>query len=66
MSSLYLTTREAAQRLNISKRFLENARRGGEGPRFIAMGSAIRYAVADLDSWIAARTHASIATRQEG
>lgn len=57
MSAPLLTTKEAAQRLRISRRTLETWRRSGRGPRYIALSRrAIRYAVADLDTFAAARS----------
>lgn len=49
----YLNTPEAAEYLSISPQFLEAARVKGGGPAFIKVGRSVRYAVADLDAWMA-------------
>lgn len=51
----YLTTVEAAEHLNVSKSFLDKARLRDDGPPFIRIGGAIRYAVEDLDAFATAR-----------
>lgn len=53
--SRYLTRREAAQYLGVSRRSLDNWATRGEGPRFFKIGRAARYRVSDLESWIEAR-----------
>ncbi len=53
--SNYLTTREAAAFLRLSKSFLDKARLYGGGPRFQRFGRKILYRHADLDDW--ARQH---------
>lgn len=55
MHKEYLTTKEAAQRLKLSTRTLENYRRAGDGPAFIAYGRAIRYDAQDIDAWAESR-----------
>ena len=50
-----LNTREASEYLGISDRTLERWRLAGQnGPPFIKLGHLCRYAVADLDRWVAA------------
>jgi hypothetical protein len=41
----YLTTVQAAEYLNLSESFLDKARVRGDGPAFIRIGGAVRYAV---------------------
>jgi excisionase family DNA binding protein len=47
----YLTTKDAAGHLGLSKRYLELLRGKGGGPKFISFGRAVRYAYEDLDAW---------------
>ena len=47
-----LTGREAAALLKLSERTLERHRTAGTGPRFCALGRAIRYRRHDLIDWI--------------
>ena len=45
---------ELAQRLDVSKRTLQNwrAQRPTRGPKFIKVGAAVRYPVASLEAWL--------------
>ena len=58
-ASEYLTTREAAAYLKLSRQFLEGARyRGdGSGPGYIKLGRAVRYRRSVLDAWMSAHDH---------
>jgi excisionase family DNA binding protein len=47
-----LTTPEAAELLRLSVRTMERRCSDGTGPRYVALGRAIRYKRADLISWI--------------
>lgn len=47
----WLTERQAAAHLNMSRKWLQKARLTGEGPRFAKFGSAVRYAVADIEEF---------------
>ena len=47
-----LTGREAAALLRLSERTMERHRTSGTGPRYIALGRAIRYQRRDLLDWI--------------
>ena len=44
----------AAQLLDLRVKTLRRWRWAGKGPRFIKLGSAVRYRTADLDAFIAA------------
>ncbi len=59
----YLNNREAAEYLCISESFLNKTRHFGTGPRFYRVGRAIRYAVEDLDDWMAERCSTSTRDR---
>ena len=60
-ASEYLTTREAATYLKLSRQFLEGARyRGdGSGPAYIKLERAVRYRRSVLDAWMSAHDHAA-------
>lgn len=54
-SPLY-TPEEAAEYLKGNQRTLERWRSAGGGPRFVKMGRAVRYRLADLDAWLEQQT----------
>jgi predicted DNA-binding transcriptional regulator AlpA len=47
-----LTGRQAAALLRLSQRTMERHRAAGTGPRYIALGRAVRYRRRDLRDWI--------------
>ena len=49
----------AAQLLGLSVKTLRRWRWAGKGPRFVKLGSAVRYHPADLDEFIAAGRRSS-------
>lgn len=51
----HLNTSQAAERLGVSARFLEDARAAGTGPAYFRLGRRIAYAAADLDAWLSAQ-----------
>jgi excisionase family DNA binding protein len=51
----YLTVVQAASYLGVSKSFLDKARIRGDGPTFIRIGGAVRYAIEDLDAFASSR-----------
>jgi predicted DNA-binding transcriptional regulator AlpA len=60
-SETLLDTAAAATRLGVSSSFLAKARMRGDGPRYRKLGRAVRYAQADLDHWLLARSRTSTA-----
>jgi len=54
MSTELMTVMEAARWAKVSESYLNKARLTGDGPRFIRLGRAIRYRLADLEAWAAA------------
>jgi predicted DNA-binding transcriptional regulator AlpA len=50
--NMLLTSREVAALLRLSERTMERHRVTGTGPRYIALGRAIRYRGCDLLDWI--------------
>jgi hypothetical protein len=63
MSSRFLSTAEAARRLNRQPYTLRRWRHEGKGPRFVKLGpsqqSAVFYFEDELEAFIAARTFTS-------
>ena len=55
MNKAFLNTPEAAEYLGLQKSTLDAWRCRGGGPRFVKLGSAVRYRQADLDAWIESR-----------
>lgn len=56
-----LTETQAAFCLQMSRSFLRQARIKGTGPKFVKLGSAVRYRKKDLDDWINQRLKKSTA-----
>jgi len=57
----FVTTETAARYLALSPHSLECYRAKGTGPAFYKFGKAVRYAIADLDGWIATCRHSQTA-----
>lgn len=54
--SRLLSTAEAAEFLGVSRRTLEDWRRNGRGPKFVALSrNAVRYRLIDLEAWVESR-----------
>ena len=47
-----LTSKQAARRLNLSVSWLAKRRLAGDGPPYIKLGGAIRYAENSLQQWM--------------
>jgi predicted DNA-binding transcriptional regulator AlpA len=56
---------EAARYLGVTVHKLYHMRSRGDGPAFIKIGHQIVYDTRELDSWLEAKTHRSIAAQQE-
>lgn len=54
-----LTPREAARVLTVSESWLAKARMRGDGPPFVKVGRAVRYAQAALLHWLKSQQHLS-------
>jgi predicted DNA-binding transcriptional regulator AlpA len=52
-----LKARELALQLGLSEQTLANWRATRRGPRFVKVGSAVRYLESDIAAWLAANTH---------
>lgn len=57
--SMYLTEQQVSERLNVKLATLRKWRLRGGGPRFRKFGSAVRYALVDLEAFEAAATRIS-------
>lgn len=51
----YLTERQIAARLGVSPRTLQAWRCSGSGPPFLKLNAAVRYELAAVQAWLAAR-----------
>jgi predicted DNA-binding transcriptional regulator AlpA len=49
---ILLTPKQAALRLNLSGSWLAKRRVNGDGPPYIKLGGAVRYAEASLQQWM--------------
>lgn len=49
---ILLTTEEAARSLNLSEVYLNQLRKGIDGPAYIKIGGAVRYRPEDLEDWV--------------
>lgn len=58
-----LTTRDAANALQLSESWLAKARKRGDGPPFAKMGRAIRYPERTLLWWVKSHLHQSTSER---
>jgi predicted DNA-binding transcriptional regulator AlpA len=58
-----LTSREAAEMLNISLYWMERQRWLGTGPRYLKVGRSVRYRFSDIEDYLAGRERQS--TSQE-
>jgi predicted DNA-binding transcriptional regulator AlpA len=57
----YLTTKEAAFYVRLCESSLEKKRMQGDGPEFVKLGRAVRYAQSALDAWMQANRRTSTA-----
>jgi len=62
-----LTPADAASRLSVTKKTLENLRLRGVGPEFVRINSrCVRYSEQALTKWVAERSHAGTAATTRG
>jgi len=50
-----ISEKDASHYLGMSRSFLRIARMRGRGPAYLRLGRTIRYAIVDLDAWLASR-----------
>jgi predicted DNA-binding transcriptional regulator AlpA len=63
LAILLLTPKEASKLLKVSLSWLAKARMRGDGPPYIRVGRAIRYAEAALLQWMKSRQRLSTSER---
>lgn len=63
MNAMAVDTEEAARHLGLAVSTLEKLRVSGGGPRFVKMGRAVRYRIADLEEYLAERVVESTSQR---
>ena len=60
MTKLLLSEAEAAEAIGLTPRYLQEKRRRGDGPPYVALSTrCIRYRPSDIDEWAAARLRTS-------
>lgn len=52
---LFIGEKAVAERLSVSVPAVRRWRYENRGPKFVKFGSSVRYAVSDLEAWIASR-----------
>lgn len=55
MQQLLMNEREAAKALQVSVQLLRKWRANGAGPKYIKLGKCVRYAISDIEEFIAMR-----------
>ena len=60
----YLSTKQAAKYLGVSRKKLDRLRTEGGGPAYYKLGSSVRYRIEDLDEW--ARPRRRLSTSDDG
>lgn len=53
----YLTTKELAARLRMSKSFFDKGRGRGYGPTFVKLNGKVLYPVSEADTWLESLRH---------
>lgn len=64
--SVYFTEREVATELRVSLASLRRWRVENRGPRFVKVGSLVRYSARDLEEWLAALPSGGMSVRNDG
>lgn len=59
-----LTTKQAAEFLQVKETTLEQWRWNGKGPRFIKLGRCVRYRRTDIETFVEGRTYTSTTEAQ--
>jgi hypothetical protein len=55
-----LTTTEAARHLGVSPSWLNKSRMTSTGPVYLKLGGAVRYALPDLEVWLAGQRRTAV------
>jgi predicted DNA-binding transcriptional regulator AlpA len=64
MTMILFNTRELADLLGVSSSKLEKLRVSGGGPKFIKLGSNVRYLMPDIIEWVSNKSHHSTSDRR--
>ena len=56
MPSTLLSTSQLSDLLGVDPRSIERWRQTGDGPRYLKLGSLVRYDPGDVDTWLAERS----------
>lgn len=65
MGKALLTTRQAAEALQVKDTTLEQWRWNGKGPQFIKVGRSVRYRESDIEAFLEARAFTSTTAAQQ-
>jgi predicted DNA-binding transcriptional regulator AlpA len=55
MESRYVTEKKLAEWLDLAVPTIQRFRYENRGPRYVKFGSSVRYAIADVEAWIASQ-----------
>ena len=55
-----LKTDEAAKFLGVSTSWLNKSRMSGSGPTYLKLGGSVRYALPDLEAWLAGNRRTAV------
>lgn len=55
-----LNTEQAAQRIGKSVSWLNKSRMSGNGPVYMKLGGSVRYALPDLEAWLAGNRRTAV------
>lgn len=55
-----LNTEQAAQRIGKSVSWLNKSRMHGDGPVYMKLGGSVRYALPDLEAWLAGNRRTAV------
>ena len=58
-ASVMLTPKQAARHLNLSVSWLAKRRLAGDGPPYVKLGGAVRYAEASIQQWMKSQQRTS-------
>lgn len=57
---MLFSTNDAAAKIGLSASWLNKSRMTGTGPVYMKVGGAVRYALPDLDAWLASQRRTAI------
>lgn len=59
---MLFSTKDAAAKIGKSESWLNKSRMTGTGPVYLKLGGSVRYALPDLDDWLAAQRRTAVYT----